>query len=222
MDISYNPFYVNQRLELAPRDAILYLSSRIEDFQGENLVVAMPMRNSVPVYLTVGSPVYGKALTTEGGIYSFDSSLLEYSMQPIPLWVIKKPSNINQIQQRNFFRYDINIPVRYFIVDENGFPIEDTETVFMTRNLSGGGLLLVSPKTRLPMGTKLWLEIPLSSDEIIRTMAVVTRINSKKNDDGRRFFLIGLRFIDMEEITIRRVINFLNKKVLEQRNKGIL
>lgn len=222
LSLSQNPFYVNQRLEIAPYDSVGYLSSRIEDFKDGNLVIAMPMRNSIPVYLPVGSLIYGKAIADEGMLYSFESNLLEYTMSPIPLWVIQKPANISQIQQRNFFRYDILIPVRYFLLDENDKPIEDSESVVMSKNLSGGGILLTSMTKRLPIGTKMWLEILLDKNDVIKSMAKVTRMGAKISPDGRTFYQVGLQFIDMEEFTVKKIIGFLNKKVLEQRGKGIL
>ena len=219
---SNNQFKINQRLEIAPVGAIEYFSSRIEDFRGEDLVVAFPMRNSIPVSLPIGEKLYGKAIAEEGVLYSFESSLLAWMMNPIPLWVIRKPENIKQIQQRNFFRYGLTLPVRYFLIDENGLPIENTESVTVSKNLSGGGLLIVSNKRPLPIGTKLWLEIPLTEQDTIRTLARVSRSSVRELTDGSKLFLTGLQFIGMDETIRKKIINFLNAKMLERRSRGIL
>ncbi|MDR3349664.1 MAG: flagellar brake domain-containing protein [Acidaminococcales bacterium] len=222
MDIS-SPFLVNQRLEIAPHDVLEYLSSRIEDYRGNDLVIATPMRKAVPLYLPIGTPILGRAIAGEGILYSFESVLLEIVMQPLPFWIIKKPENVKRIQQRNFFRYPVHLPVCYFIVsEETGRPIVETETDTVSQNLSGGGVLLLSNDVSLRLGTKVWLEIPLSDTDIVQSIAVVVRIDMKKDGEGKSLFAIALQFVNLDEFVRNKIIKFLNARLLEERNKGIL
>lgn len=219
-----NPFYINQRLELAPVEGLSFMSSRIEDFSGEDFIVAMPMRNSIPVFLPKGTKIAGKALTNEGILYAFESELLDYTMQPIPLWTIKKPENIQQVQQRNFFRYDISLPVRFFQIGSDNNLLPDTEILLYSKNLSAGGVLVLSPRMLARIGAKAWLEISLDDSDpldMIKTLATIRRIDIK-NISEKKMFMIAFQFVDMEEPTVRRIVKFLNKRIIDIYNKGIL
>jgi c-di-GMP-binding flagellar brake protein YcgR len=221
-----SPFSINQRLEIAPHDVLEYLPSRIEDFRGNDLMVAMPMRGAVPLYLPMGTPILGRAIVGEGILYAFESILLEINMQPLPLWTIRKPENVTRIQQRNFFRCPVHVPIRYFLVDETtGKPIEETEIRSVSQNLSGGGVLLLSRNPSLRLGTKVWIEIPLDDTDdayIVKSIAVAVRIDMKKDGDGRLLFFIALQFVNMDEFIRNKIIKSLNMRLLEERNKSIL
>jgi c-di-GMP-binding flagellar brake protein YcgR len=218
-----SPFSLNQRLEIAPQDALEYLPSRIEDFSGDNMVVAMPMRNALPLYLPIGTAVFGRAIAEEGILYSFESVLLEMTMYPLPLWTIRKPENVNRIQQRNFFRYPAHLTIRYFLVNETtGKPLIETETVGMSHNLSGGGVLLIANSAALKLGTRVWVEIPLTPTATIRSVAVAVRMDVKKDEYGKTVFLIALQFVNMDEFMRHKIIKFLNARLLEERNRGVL
>ncbi len=222
MKQSNKSFNINQRLEIAPVDSMEYFSSRIEDVRDGNLFIAMPMRNAVPVYLPKGEKILGRTMIEDGVMYSFESVLLDYSLSPIPVWLIQKPENVVQIQKRDFFRYDLTLPVKYLQLDDNSVPIDGTDSVTVSKNLSGGGLLMVSNKKSLPIGTKLWVEVPLNEMEVIRGRAQVLRTTIRELPDGGKVFLTGVQFLGMDEMTRKKIINFLNAKILERRSKGIL
>jgi c-di-GMP-binding flagellar brake protein YcgR len=210
-------------LEIAPQDALEYRPSRIEDFRGNDMVVAMPMRNALPMYLPVGAALFGRAIASEGILHSFESVLLEMSMKPLPLWTIRKPGNVKRIQQRNFFRYPIHLPLTYFIVSETtGKPLIETETLSMSHNLSGGGVLLASNNLDLKLGMRLWVEIPLTPADTVKSIAVAVRMDIAKNEGGNKVFMVALRFVNMDEFMRNKIVKFLNMRLLEERNRGVL
>ena len=115
------------------------------------------------------------------------------------------------------------MPLRYYLVNESNLAIEESEIVTNTVNLSGGGVLILAKNKLLPIGTKLWIEIDLYNNEnFIKTLAVVNRVNIRKDSDGTRFFYMAIQFIGLEEADRKKIINFLNVKVIEEKNRGFL
>ncbi len=215
-------FRINQKIELSIANTTEYFSSRVEDLVNNDLVVAMPMRNSIPVYLPLNEKVFGRVFVSDGVLYSFDSSLLKYVMNPVPIWVISTPTNIKKIQLRNFFRHNIRLPIKYIVLNKDNMPIESTQTVVMTKNLSAGGALItLANKDELPIDTTIWLEILLGK-EVIRALAKVRRKPIEETADGKKLYLAGIEFMDMEEQIKKKIISFLNLKMLDNRNRGVL
>jgi c-di-GMP-binding flagellar brake protein YcgR len=156
-------------------------------------------------------------------IYSFESSLLQQAMNPLPVWTIGKPENVQKLQQRSFFRCPARLPVRYFRLNEAGQPVYESEVNAFSRNLSGGGILLSSERSpQLPVGEKLWLEIGLSRHEVIKTLAVMVRMDIHKTKNGKMSFLAALQFLEMDEFLRKKIIQLLNRKILEERGGGFI
>lgn len=221
MSSSNSPFFINQRIEIAFEKSTEYFPSRIEDFSENKIIIAMPMRSSVPIIMPRNTPLYGRAVASEGIRYSFKSQLIDWSQKPLPVLIVERPENVIKIQQRNFFRYNITIPIKYYLLDDNDFPIEESQTAISTKNLSAGGVLIISNKQPLPVKTKLWLEMPLAQNEVVKVYAKVTRTNLKNHPNGGKIFFTAIKFFQIEEIDKRKIINFLNSKLLENRHRAI-
>lgn len=126
-----------------------------------------------------------------------------------------------KIQKRNFFRTNITISLKCFLLGDNDRPIRESETTIVSKDLSASGILVVANKQPLPVKTNLFLEIPLSKDDVIKVYACVARTNVEDHPDGGKIFLTAMHFLQIEEIDQRKIINYLNSKTLEARNRRI-
>ncbi|MDU2066692.1 MAG: flagellar brake protein, partial [Sporomusaceae bacterium] len=179
---------VNQRVEiiLVSGRETEYHRSRIEEVGKNQLVLAMPMKQQMPVIPLSGTSFYGSILN-ETGRYQFKSVYQDKRLRPIPVWLVTMPTEIQKIQQRSFVRLDIGVSVIVKWQNEAG---EQSEQM-ITRDLSGGGVCLIASKPFL-LQTEVVLTIDLGDGELV--MATGTVIRVQKQVAERPIFLLGIAY----------------------------
>lgn len=218
--ISNNIFKINQRLLIAlsnKPDSIQY-HSRIEDITDTHMIIAMPMSKGYPVLLWTDSCFYGRALADDA-VYAFTSTFINKSITPFPIWVVSLPRDVRRIQQRDFVRFNVVLPVEMTILPDEGSS-EETEPMtelVSTKDISGGGIQLIV-KEPLPHGTRLQLSFELPEFGSIQVAGKVVRVDQSPAD--RQVYWLGVRFVDVHDSVSNKIIKFIFKKQLEQRQKG--
>lgn len=198
----------------------MYYSTRVEDLRADGIVLAMPMRKSIPVFLREGESFEGKMIK-DGAVYAFQSRLITRVMHPLPVWLVSEPEQVKKIQLRSFVRLDVNLPLTFWQVDENRKPLAATKQAAVTRNLSGGGLLLAS-LVKLNMGERIFLRLFEDTDMALDINARVVRVIPELGENGSpSYYMTGLQYLDMEERERRRIIQFINTKQIERRQRGV-
>jgi c-di-GMP-binding flagellar brake protein YcgR len=205
---------VNQRLEImltsAPGEKF---TSRIEEINPDNLIIAMPMAKGHPILLHNGSEFFVR-LVVHSAAYQFSCIFLDKRIQPIPVWIASLPRNIKRIQQRAFVRIDTALPVHWQSLSSEEAPIIRS----ITKDISGGGVRLVSKKP-IPLGEKLNISIQLADIGPLELICEVVRVEQPKSDVP--IFWIGTKFLDLAENTRNKIIKFIFRKQLEERQKGL-
>lgn len=189
--------------------------SRIEEINSDNIVCAMPMIKGRPLIIQAGIKIYVKAII-DNSVYLFSSKILDKKISPLPVWVIEVPSNVERIQQRSFVRIDVALPSEVSLV---GNDETDDKIVFetITKDISGGGARLILNQS-IEDGTKLSMTIKLPDENILVNGEV---IRSEKPDADRNLFWVGVKFTDINEPARNKLIKFIFKKQLEQRQRGV-
>lgn len=222
---------INQKIsistmEILNNDPDAFYSSRVEEVSSKYVTIAMPMDKGVPLYLGDNDTVVGRIFANDGSsIFVFKADFISRTMEPLPVWIIGAPYDVRKVQRRAFFRLDISLKVkliRYKEFDEKGGTLPDTEMSFYTGNISGGGLLLTNVSDFLEEGEHVFLEIILNEQDIIKTMGKVGRIFDYQNDvTGRVEKRVGIGFEGMDEYDVRKIVSFINKKLLQMRKNGV-
>jgi c-di-GMP-binding flagellar brake protein YcgR len=219
--ISTTIFKVNQRftIMLSKNPGSPQFQSRIEEVASDHIVCAMPMIKGRPLILQQGVKFYGKTII-DGIVYFFTSKLLDKKIFPLPVWIIDLPYDIQRIQQRSFVRVDAMLPVELRQIAEespknldNSIPLK-----VLTKDISGGGAQLILNEP-VKIGTRLTLIIEVPDMEAIETIGEVIRVEKPKQD--RDIFWIGIKFLDLQEAFRNKLIRFIFRKQLEQKQKGI-
>ncbi|MGI6226653.1 MAG: flagellar brake protein, partial [Peptococcales bacterium] len=120
-------------------------------------------------------------------------------------------------QRRDFVRIPVSLSLEYRV--ENGAKSEETFHTGVIRDLSGGGAQLAS-KRKLVKGTILQVKFSLPEDLIVckaKVMWVYTEVKEQKET-----YLIGLKFIDINERLRERIIRYVFKRQRELIQKGVL
>jgi c-di-GMP-binding flagellar brake protein YcgR len=205
---------VNQRLDIivASQDQDEYYHSRIEEVDEHFMILAMPIRHSLPVFLPPNTEFYGSILDSSGR-FQFKSIYKAKKMLPIPIWVATLPTNIKKVQLRSFVRLDVNVSVS-LIESESEQPVPQT---FITRDLSGGGLCLIS-KVPIPPSTPVNLTINLAEQGTINASGITVRLDKQPSD--LLVYLISIKFVDIIEHDRSKIMKFIFQKQLERKRKG--
>lgn len=211
-------FKINQRLTLIlpEKVSVAECYSRIEDITPGAMTIAMPMSKGYPIIIPNGSTVWGRVVEN-GQVYQFQSIITGKRISPLPIWIITLPTNITKVQQRSFVRLDIVLPVKIQIVSND----QDEEAPFidvLTKNISGGGVCLIMQDKR-KLGTRLNVQLQLPEQEVWTIPSEVVRLDVPQND--RQLYWIGVKFLDIAETVRNRLIRFIFKKQLEQRQKEV-
>lgn len=205
---------LGQRMEFTLMDvADKSHSSRLEDIQGDKLMVAMPFdERRVPILPEVGSQIFGKIIT-KSCAYRFTSTFHTAVAKPIPMWVISKPVVVEKFQNREFVRVKVTRPIIVHPINEEGVtqPLVSTNTV----DISGGGVcfVLFNP---LPLNSQVTMDIDnLSNMELLQIKGEVVRCQPV-DVAGIKVYHIGVKFLDMPRIEQSKLIKFIFE--LQRRN----
>lgn len=213
-------------MEILDNDPDAFYSSRVEEVSGKYITIAMPMDKGVPLYLGDNAIIIGRVFASDGSsIYVFKSEFISRTMEPLPVWVIGPPYDVQKVQRRAFFRLDIALKVkvtRYKEFVDDGATSKNTDLSFYTGNISGGGLLVTNVADFLQEGEHVFLDITLSESENIKTMGMVGRIFDYHNEvTNRTEKRVGIGFEGMDDNDVRKIVSFINKKLLQMRRNGL-
>ena len=207
---------MNQRLAiLLPKEKCLeQYSSRVEEVNEGKILIAMPMSKGFPVVMETGGHFYAKVFA-DSGIYGFDTSLLSKMIRPLPLWIISVPKEMKKVQQRAFVRLDISLPAELQYSDEMG---EIISLKAATKDVGGGGLQLITDRP-LKVGGCFQVYIQLPDNEAVQAQVEVVRCY--KPQEERDLYWSAVKFVEINENCRDRIIRFIFRKQLEQRQKGM-
>lgn len=210
---------IGQRIEVTVLNAIeenTYMS-RVEDFDSQNLVLAMPMDKGYPIIPISGSTIHAR-LATKNSAYRFNTIFSTKKLDPIPVWVVAMPMEVEKHQRRAFVRVDATISLKIQVEDDAG--TLSPAIYASTKDISGGGLRIIM-KHPLEKGTKIYIEsenIPIIGKlevwcEVIRT------VNSFKD---KNIFWVGVKFIDLAKDVHSNLIRYIFNRQREMLSKKVL
>ena len=198
-----------------------YYTTRVEDIRSDGVILAMPMRKSVPVFLPEGGQFEGKVIK-DGVLYAFQSRLLAKTLTPLPVWRISEPESIKKIQLRSFVRLDIGLKAMLWSLDDENKQLEGTKQTAVTKNISAGGALIVAA-AGYPIGAKVSVKIICDASTNIQSLASIVRCMPEFREPGSPpLYLLGVQYQDLEERERRKFIQFINAKQIERRQRGML
>lgn len=184
-------------------------TSRIEDFDSKNLILAMPMVKGYPVIPMTGS-IINVRFVLEQSSYRFRSVYVSKKANPIPVWVLALPKEIEKVQLREFVRVETMLPINVQIEDAEHNLLPPIPSSI--RDLSGGGIQLVM-KEFVPPKTKVYVDAELPDVGSLQTYCEVVRTIEVKGPE--KIFWSGTKFIDLPETVRAKLIRFIFKRQRE-------
>lgn len=195
------------------------MSSQVLDMlESGEFIVSCPMKKYKYVFIGDNEIVTVSIYIENRGRYEFDALVLERYIGKIYRIKLKKISEVRRIQLRDFFRFEISIPVNEVLtVMENGEKKEIVEHC-KTKDISGGGLRLLT-NYKHNIGDVIKCEFVING-RLISAMAKVVRLKSI-NSFGYKYSS-AVQFTEINENDRDAIIKYIFSKQSELRRKGLI
>ncbi|MDR1616405.1 MAG: flagellar brake protein [Syntrophomonadaceae bacterium] len=214
-------FKINQLVTIElmnTEDSAEKLSSRIEEVSDNSIHISMPTKSGNLLLLHSGDKI-NLLFSSNKGVFSASSTVLERVNVPIPVLVVEKPKDYMSVEQkREHVRIDISLPVFYMLEDLEVAKSVEKFIKGITNNVSAGGLFFKTAEY-LEKGQKLKLQIHLGDKDIMNCSADVRRI-IELNDKGA--LGIGVQFYDIDERDMDSIYKFIFNKQRDWIQKGLI
>ena len=186
--------------------------TRVEDIKQEGIAIGMPIDKGNYVPLRPGQEVILWHWDNSDS-YAYYCKVRDRTFEPIPLVFLEWPYKKKKVQRRLSVRVPTNLQLEYKLANEDAF-----KKAFI-RDLSGGGAQFVS-KSKLIKGDILKINVFLPT-EIISCTAKVMRVYTEEKDNNQRY-LIGIKYLDVPEKIIDKLIKYVFERQRELIRKGVL
>ncbi len=210
---------IGQRLSFYMDNDQAY-SSRIEDIQSSELIVAMPMDSKrVPIIPPDGAHLYGAVLMKQSQFRFFSVFKKKGMLNNVPCWWITKPDVVQRYQNRQFVRVRVSLPISVQVMnDDGGF---DAAKMTNLIDLSGSGLAFVSD-VPVQYGRQVIMELHNLPDiGILKVMGSVRRCTEVELPQNGKIYQVGVRMLDLARPVRNRLVRFIFELQRKELAKGL-
>lgn len=215
---------VNQQIEVRALkdDSSAVYKSLVQGVEDNTFTIHVPTKGRDRLVLDSGDRVK-VSYYEEGASIVFESTVISRTLEgDIPLYRLALPAEAERVQRREHVRLDISLNIRYQKVemdeDNNPVPVERPQKA-VTRDLSGGGLQLVS-RERLEVNDLILVYLDLKDwkgrDRHLQVLAVVKRVEML-NQRGQQCWAAGVAFKEINPRDQDVIVSFIFRKMLERR-----
>jgi c-di-GMP-binding flagellar brake protein YcgR len=192
--------------------------SELEWVEGDDiLTIAAPIYEGRVYPIQVGK-VIAISFIGNSNFYEFTAKVIaRESKDNLALLKIQALSEISKIQRREFFRFEVNLPVNYRIVESaNGRSNQEyIETI--TRDISGGGLCI---RLIEPVEIDKYIECELILSSKVKFIGKVVRLTTYDTLHGPYKYEIGVSFESIDEPMREKIISYIFQEQRRLLKKG--
>lgn len=188
--------------------------SRIEDVGKQTIMITPPFRKGFYLPPRPGRKIAARVVADKVP-YFFETSLLRYVPDQLPMWELVKPTSFRKMQLRENVRLDISLKVTLAPLEE----LDESKFIkTMTKDLSAGGAMVVLSKA-VPIGEKFIVSITISPDWTLTAEGEVVRVMPPQPPQEKYFAGIKFKEKDIDDRLQKRIIQFIFCKQAEKRQK---
>lgn len=188
--------------------------SRIEDVGKETIMITPPFRKGFYLPPRPGRRVAARVVA-EKVPYFFETTLVRYVPDQLPMWELVKPTSFSKMQLRDNVRLDTGLKVTMVPLDE---PDETKIIKTVTKDFSAGGAMVVLAKA-LPIGSKYKVSIVMAPDWVLTLESEVIRLIPPQPPLEKYFAGIKFKENDIDDKLQKRIMQFIFSKQAEKRQK---
>lgn len=209
---------VTQKLEVIETDPEtaeqdIYFS-RIEDVGKETIMITPPFRKGFYLPPRPGRKVAARVVA-EKVPYFFETSLIRYVPEQLPMWELVKPTSFRKMQLRENVRLDISLKATLAPLDE----LDESKFIkTVTKDISAGGAMIVLAKA-IPIGENFIVSIVISPEWTLTARGEVVRLIPPHSPQEKYFAGIKFKDKEIDDKLQKRIIQFIFFKQAEKRQK---
>lgn len=153
-------------------------------------------------------------------LYKFRAKVLKRGYKEnLPYLKIKIISDFEQVQRRQYFRFEYSLPIRYRFLDEHETG-EEPYFQTITKDISGGGVSMFLEDKTFEKGAMLQCELELEERKIMFVGEVI-RVN-RCELTGKFNYEAGILYKKIENKDREAIIGFIFRTQRELRRKGLI
>lgn len=188
------------------------IASQLVDKKNDLLIINNPLKRGVPYPLQEGQKIKIVFYREEKGIYSFLAEIVNKLQGRLTIYTVKPIGEPEKIQRRYYFRLDVIL--RVILKDLT----EDIVTESFTKDISGGGMKLISKKS-FEEGKLMECTVYLKDNEKITFTGEVIRSVS---NPSTKEYEVGIKYRDIGEGVRNSIISFIFERQRQLRKKGLI
>ena len=193
-------------------------ASRVENIEEKGIFLAAPIKDRVPIFISPGTEIK-VYFWNSNAVFVFHTYIRENKLDILQQILIDHPETMERIQNREFIRVNYVLPVSLAYFNREG---DLKKVACQSRNLSGGGILLISTiPLFLSKETTVHLEFMLK-DILIEVTGIVIWNKWELDSNGMKQKIVGVRFTCVSEEQRKLIINNVYLRQIELRKKGLL
>lgn len=222
MKVDNESFEVGDRIEILKKqgDERVSYPSQVLDILGDNkYMISGPIQKGAIVSLYIGEVIEIAYIRENKGRYNFKAKVFNRDPKGVYTLNVEKIGKIKRIQQRNFYRFNINLPVKKSYKFMVGNKTKNIEEKCLTKDISGNGMKLMC-NFRHSVGDRIECSFKLN-DILIITDAEVIRVEDFTNSSDFECS-IGVKFLDIEKENRESIVKFIFKEERILREKGMI
>ena len=123
---------------------IIYPSQVLDIIDEGTYVISGPITMSTIVPMFVSENIEIVYIIKDKGRYKFEAVVLRKEEDNVYKLVVKKNGEVKRLQQRSFYRFNINLPVKKVFYLKKGKKEKIIEENCITKDISGNGIRLLS------------------------------------------------------------------------------
>lgn len=207
----------NQKIEVQVKtlSGIEVYRTRVEDVSDDQLLIAAPIKQTNVVLIRPRTPVtlvYKDDSLVGQGRFRATAVVVKRVKGTVPQLLLRLTSAWQRTQERNFVRIQVLLDATYAIYENDQLQAASPCTV---RDLSGGGCLILAEE-QLEEKTKVRVMMNLDKD-FVEVDGLIVRAMSMDHS-----FAYGISFLDIKEKERQTIIQYVFRRQVELRRKGLV
>ncbi|MCF8009910.1 MAG: PilZ domain-containing protein [Clostridiales bacterium] len=192
-----------------------YVTS-VEKKESGGFYIGLPYQSSKPLILIAGDTVACK-FSGQDSTYSFSTRVINQVKDQITMYILAFPETIERVQQRNFVRVPVTLPVKYAVEQDKGKKNKFKNATSI--DLSSGGMKL-AVKEYLNYNTILYLVFELEVNKKLTTFEVmgrIVRVEAVKIGENYYIYHLGVKFLELSRAVQDKIMAYLFSLMARQK-----
>lgn len=193
-------------------------TSELEWVEGMNILhIAAPIYEGRVYPVQVDTEIV-VSFIKDNNFYEFTARVIDRENKDnLPMLKIQALNTIEKIQRREFFRIDINLPIKYRVIDSVDMESDEEYVETITRDISGGGLCM---RLKEPIEIDKYLDCELSIFNSVKFIGKVVRLIKYDTLHGPYKYEIGVSFERIDDAMREKIISYIFQEQRKLLKKG--